>query len=76
MEEIESYTYRRLMPALSEYRHPPRSGDTFAVVKQANIAKQNVIYTMQPKAESDNKFVIGNFQGIDQAFPPSTGATG
>lgn len=38
-----SNTYRRLMLALAEYRRPPRSGDTFAVVKQANIANQQVI---------------------------------
>lgn len=36
-------TYRRLMLALAEYRRPPRTGDTFAVVKQANIAGQQVI---------------------------------
>jgi len=33
-----SNTYRRLTQALSDYRRPPRSGDTFAVVKPANIA--------------------------------------
>jgi hypothetical protein len=38
-----SNTYRRLMLALAEYRRPPRTGDTFAVVKQANIAGQQVI---------------------------------
>lgn len=38
-----SNTYRRLMLALAEYRQPPRTGDTFAVVKQANIAGQQVI---------------------------------
>ncbi|MCE2968097.1 MAG: hypothetical protein ACK55O_02975 [Phycisphaerales bacterium] len=38
-----SNTYRRLMLALAEYRRPPRTGDTFAVVKQANIASQQVI---------------------------------
>lgn len=38
-----SNTYRRLMLALAEYRRPPRAGDTFAVVKQANIAGQQVI---------------------------------
>lgn len=38
-----SNTFRRLMLALAEYRRPPRTGDTFAVVKQANIAHQQVI---------------------------------
>lgn len=41
-----SNTYRRLMLALIEYRRPPRaagSGDSFTVVKQANIANQQVI---------------------------------
>jgi hypothetical protein len=38
-----SNTYRRLMLAFAEYRRPPRTGDTFAVVKQANIAGQQVI---------------------------------
>lgn len=38
-----SNTYRRLMLALAEYRRPPRTGDTFAVVKQANIAHQQVV---------------------------------
>jgi rubredoxin len=38
-----SNTYRRLMLALAEYRRPPRTGDTFAIVKQANIGGQQVI---------------------------------
>jgi len=38
-----SNTYRRLMLALAEYRRPPRTGDTFAVVKQTNIAGQQLI---------------------------------
>jgi len=38
-----SNTYRRLMLGLAEYRRPPRGGDTFAVVKQTNIAGQQVI---------------------------------
>lgn len=45
-----SNTYRRLMLALAEYRRPPRTGDTFAVVKQANIAQQQVIQTNEKTA--------------------------
>lgn len=42
-----SNTYRRLMLALAEYRRPPRAGDTFAVVKQANIAGQQVVQNIE-----------------------------
>ncbi|QKK09290.1 MAG: hypothetical protein HND58_14745 [Planctomycetota bacterium] len=38
-----SNTYRRLMLALREYRKPPRSGDTFTAIRQANIAGQQVV---------------------------------
>ena len=38
-----SNTYRRLMLALHEYRKPPRSGDTFTAIRQANIAGQQVV---------------------------------
>ena len=36
-------TFRRLMLALGEYRKPPRSGDTFTAIRQANIAGQQVV---------------------------------
>jgi hypothetical protein len=42
-----SNTYRRLMLALAEYRRPPRTGDTFAIVKQANIAGQQVVQNFE-----------------------------
>jgi hypothetical protein len=45
-----SNTYRRLMLALAEYRRPPRTGDTFAVVRQANIAGQQVIQNIEHAA--------------------------
>ena len=38
-----SNTYRRLMLALAEYRKPPRGGDSFTAIKQANIAQQQVV---------------------------------
>jgi hypothetical protein len=38
-----SNTYRRLVLALAEYRRPPRKGDTFTAIKQANIAGQQVV---------------------------------
>ncbi len=47
-----SNTYRRLMLTLSEYRRPPRTGDTFAVVIQANIANQQVVQNHESQEES------------------------
>lgn len=38
-----SNTYRRLMLALAEYRKPPRGGDSFTAISQANIAGQQVV---------------------------------
>lgn len=38
-----SNTYRRLMLALAEYRKPPRTGDSFTAIRQANIAGQQVV---------------------------------
>ena len=38
-----SNTFRRLMLALAEYRRPPRSGDNFTAIRQANIAGQQVV---------------------------------
>ncbi|MDX9912004.1 MAG: hypothetical protein RBS39_09245 [Phycisphaerales bacterium] len=58
-----SNTYRRLMLALAEYRRPPRSGDTFAVVKQANIAGQQVIQNHE-----NSTTIATNEQGC-RAFP-------
>ena len=57
-----SNTYRRLMLALSEYRRPPRTGDTFAVVKQANIANQQVVQNHEIQKQNAT-----NEQGSDDA---------
>ena len=38
-----SNTFRRLMLALVEYRRPPKLGDNFTAIKQANIANQQVV---------------------------------
>jgi hypothetical protein len=38
-----SNTYRRLMLAFAEYRRPPKAGDSFSVIQQANIAAQQVV---------------------------------
>lgn len=59
-----SNTYRRLMLALAEYRRPPRSGDTFAVVKQTNIAGQQVIQNHEKSNENAT-----NEQGSSQPRP-------
>jgi hypothetical protein len=61
-----SNTFRRLMLALAEYRRPPRSGDVFAVVKQANIAGQQVIQSHEKTTEKST-----NEQGCDGAGGPA-----
>lgn len=38
-----SNSYRRLMLALTEYRRPPKQGDTITAIGQANFANQQVI---------------------------------
>lgn len=45
--ERASNTYRRLLLALAEYRSPPRTGDTFAVARQANFAQQQVVQNQE-----------------------------
>jgi hypothetical protein len=54
-----SNTYRRLMLALADYRRPFRSGDTIAVMQQANIASQQVIHTNEIRT---------NEQGIERCI--------
>lgn len=61
-----SNTYRRLMLALAEYRRPPRSGDTFAVVKQTNIAGQQVIQNHEKPTTNPT-----NEQGFSSAGEPA-----
>ncbi|NOG54735.1 MAG: hypothetical protein HND57_10480 [Planctomycetes bacterium] len=48
-----SNTYRRLMLALAEYRKPPRGGNSFTAVKQANIAQQQLVMN-EKKALPEN----------------------
>jgi hypothetical protein len=36
-------TYRRQMLALAEYRKPPRAGDSFTAIRQANVAQNQVV---------------------------------
>jgi|GEM_PF-1531336 len=66
-----SNTYRRLMLALAEYRKPPRGGDSFTAIKQANIAGQQVVMN----AENHESGNATNEQGCDDdgerhATPP------
>ncbi|MCC6230527.1 MAG: hypothetical protein IT432_15035 [Phycisphaerales bacterium] len=76
-----SNTYRRLMLALAEYRRPPRTGDTFAVVKQTNIAGQQVIQnhenpTKNATNEQGSKSEPGDTRStpaIPPALPADTG---
>ena len=63
-----SNTYRRLMLALAEYRRPPRAGDTFAVVKQTNIAGQQVIQNHE-----NSRQTASNEQGSSPAHGPASG---
>lgn len=50
-----SNTFRRLMLALAEYRRPARSGDLFAVVRQANIAGQQVVSNHRESGQATNE---------------------
>lgn len=61
-----SNTYRRLMLAFVEYRRPPRRGDTFAVVKQANIANQQIVQNQETRHGNAT-----NEQGFRAAPPPA-----
>lgn len=47
-----SNTFRRLMLALREYRQPPRSGDQFTAIKQANIANQQVVQNLETEKQN------------------------
>ena len=50
-------TFRRLMLALAEYRKPPKAGDSFTAIKQANIAGQQVVMNSEnsPKENTTNE---------------------
>ncbi len=61
-----SNTFRRLMLALAEYRKPPRAGDTFTAIKQANIANQQVV--QNEKTQTEN---AANEQGLPERSAPA-----
>lgn len=63
-----SNTYRRLMLALAEYRRPPRVGDSFTAIRQANIAGQQVVQN----GEVQGKRNATNEQGSGAREPPQT----
>ncbi len=72
-----SNTYRRLMLGLAEYRRPPRGGDSFTAIRQANIAGQQLI---QNRVEQTNDRATSE-QGCDgiedpAALPADTGGSG
>jgi len=60
-----SNTYRRQMLALAEYRRPPRGGDSFTAIKQANIAQQQVVMS----GDSNGKENTTSEQGLDCTEP-------
>lgn len=66
-----SNTYRRLMLSLTQYRCPLRAGDSFTVVKQANIAGQQVIQNHEQSTK-----IATNEQGCqpDRSNAPGTTA--
>lgn len=62
-----SNTYRRLMMAFREYRRPPRQGDSFTAIQQANIAHQQVVMNREHNAQENTT----NEQGCE----PGAGST-
>jgi hypothetical protein len=58
-----SNTYRRLMLALAEYRQPPRTGDSFTAIRQANFAAQQVVQNHEKPAQQN----VANEQGCQPA---------
>lgn len=50
-----SNTYRRLMLGLADYRRPPRAGDSFTAIRQANIAQQQVVQNVQHEGKATNE---------------------
>lgn len=71
-----SNTFRRLMLALREYRQPPRPGDQFTAIKQANIANQQVVQNLEPeKQNASNEKGFANDASIDsdlEQAPPAS----
>ncbi len=79
-----SNTYRRLMLALAEYRKPPRAGDTYTAIQQANIAGQQVVMNSDNQsgdATNEQGCNDGHTQDDDAhqappALPPDAGGAG
>lgn len=80
-----SNTYRRLMLALAEYRKPPRAGDSFTAIKQANIAGQQVVMNSEnsPRQSATNEQGFRDAPDTQErstetstALPADTGGTG
>lgn len=65
-----SNTFRRLVLALTEYRRPPRMGDSFTAIRQANIAGQQVVMNAETRARNP-----ANEQGCDDG-ETGTGSAG
>ncbi len=70
-----SNTFRRLMLALAEYRRPPRAGDSFTAIKQANIANQQVVQNEKTRTESTTN-EQGLPAGAAPALPADSGGPG
>jgi hypothetical protein len=77
-----SNTFRRLMLALAEYRRPPRAGDSFTAIRQANIAGRQVVMNAENPAGSPSN-EQGCHDGATQsrdarptALPPLAGGAG
>ncbi len=67
-----SNTFRRLMLALHEYRKPPRGGDSFTAIRQANIAGQQVVMNGKPESTEN----ATNEQGFGGAGGTGCGGSG
>ena len=64
-----SNTYRRLILALTEYCRPPRTGDSFTGIKQANIAAQQVVNNVEQRENTTNEQGSSNIQHAEN--PPN-----
>lgn len=66
-----SNTYRRPMLALAEYRKPPKAGDTYTAIKNANIAGQQVVVNGEPRSPDRDENTT-NEQGYHDADTPAS----
>ncbi|MEM1167385.1 MAG: hypothetical protein AAGI30_13975 [Planctomycetota bacterium] len=79
-----SNTFRRLMCALADYRKPPRGGDSFTAIKQANIAGQQVVMNAEnsganatnEQGSSDAASAPPEPQASQAALPTEPGGAG